>query len=255
MGDAARLQQVVGNLLGNAVKFARPGGRVDVRLSAETRAVRIEVADDGVGIHPDFLPHVFDRFAQADSSITRTHGGLGLGLAIVRHIVELHGGAVFAPSPGPGGGATFSVVLPAREGTAPDRPAGRLAPVRLDGLTILLADDDADTRETVATMLEDLGARIVATRSADEALAALDAAAPDLLLSDIGMPERDGFALLRSVRARSGPVAALPAVALTAYAGLDDRQRVLDAGFAAHVPKPVDPAALSVVIARVAGRR
>jgi PAS domain S-box-containing protein len=252
LGDANRLQQAVWNLLANAVKFTPVGGHVDVIIEqAEGRAC-ILVRDTGAGIAPDVLPVIFERFRQGDASSTRAFGGLGLGLAIVRSIVELHGGRVMAESAGEGQGATFTITLPlAPAGTgspaAVDAPAvsPRSGSPSLAGRSILVVEDDADTRELLRTVLEGTGARVSSVASAREALAAVARATPDLLVSDIGMPEDDGYALIRALRARGCTV---PAVALTAYAGPTDRDLALEAGFQRHVPKPVEQAELIGVL-------
>ena len=261
-GERPRLQQVVWNLIANAIKFTPKGGRVAVRLEREAGCARITVSDTGKGISADFLPHVFDRFRQADSSSTREHGGLGLGLAIVRHLVELHGGTVRAESPGDGLGATFTVSLPAGdsgvqpEAGAVERPGDDVDRVSsLEGVRVLVVDDDPDTREALRTVLEHCHADVVTAASSAEAIAAMDRSSPDVLLCDIGMPDEDGYALLRKVRAR-GPERGgqTPAVALTAYALDDDRRGALLAGFQAHLAKPADPADLTAVVAALARR-
>jgi PAS domain S-box-containing protein len=262
-GDAARLQQVFWNLLSNAVKFTPPGGDVRVRIARAETEVRVSVSDTGQGIEPDFLPYVFDRFRQADATTTRAHGGLGLGLAIVRHLAELHGGYVTAESAGLNRGATFIVSLPllaARgdEETAALRPDEGATPndgdsERLDGLCVLIVDDEADARDLLSDLLTAHGARAVTAGSAAEALALLDTVRPDLLLSDIGMPGEDGYQLMARLRAR-GPERGgrTPAVALTAYAHAEDRLRALRAGFQQHVAKPINTEELIAVIARLA---
>jgi signal transduction histidine kinase len=262
-GDPDRLQQVVWNILSNAVKFTPEGGRVEVALCRERAAATIRVRDSGRGIESDVLPYVFERFWQADSSPTRRHGGLGLGLAIVRHLVELHGGSVYAESAGPGLGSTFTVRLPARddlpvlEGDAGARlsrdsdPTARGA--RLDGLRVLLVDDEEDARDLVATMLASAGAVVTVAGSATEAWALLAHHLPDVLVSDIGMPGEDGHALLRKVRA-SPRLCRLPALALTAYASPEDARRAVKAGFHTHLAKPAEPAMLTAVVATLAGR-
>jgi signal transduction histidine kinase len=258
-GDADRIQQVIWNLVSNAIKFTPAGGRVEVELGRRPDLVELAVRDTGIGIRPDFLPYVFDRFRQAESAITRTHGGLGLGLSIVRHLVELHGGTVAVASPGEGRGATFTVRLPA-QGTAPDLPRHEPAAAggagerpRLDGLHVLVVDDEADARELTARMLGGAGARVTAAASAAAALGALEGELPDVLVVDLGMPGEDGYALLRQVRAlpaaRGG---ALPAAALTAYARAEDRARALAAGFQIHLAKPVDPPELVAAVAGLA---
>jgi signal transduction histidine kinase len=249
-GDATRLQQVVWNLLSNAAKFTAPGGRVEVRLVRAGPHAEVAVSDDGAGIAAELLPLVFEPCRQGDSSPTRVHGGLGLGLTIARHLVELHGGTVSAASPGAGQGATFRVRLPvaALSGDARD-PGAPPAAVDVAGLSVLVVDDDADARETIAVVLGQRGARVETAGSVQEALAAIDRARPDVLLSDIGMPGEDGYALIRRVRAlppeRGGCV---PAAALTAYAGAADRARVLAAGFQA-----ARHAGLSLTVAHRAG--
>jgi signal transduction histidine kinase/CheY-like chemotaxis protein len=262
-GDPDRLQQVVWNLLCNAVKFTPEGGRVELTLTREGTAAVIAVRDTGRGIQPEVLPHVFERFWQADSSPTRRHGGLGLGLAIVRHLVELHGGSVRAESHGLGRGATFTVLLPARDETAngSNDPGARITRdsfpaagcTRLDGLRVLVVDDEADARELVGTMLSQAGAAVTVASSCAEALTALAGPLPDVLVSDIGMPGEDGHALLRKVRA-SPRLCRLPAVALTAYASVEDARRAVRAGFHTHMPKPAEPTVLTAVVASLAGR-
>jgi len=260
-GDPGRLQQVVWNLLSNAIKFTPQGGRVEVRLEQAQDVVRIQVADTGPGIDADFLPHVFERFRQADQSSTRAHGGLGIGLAIVRHLVEAHGGTVAVESPGRGRGATFTVALPvhaARRAPAAGADAGEGAERAGQGLValkVLVVDDDADTLRAVKQLLEQAGAEVTAAASASEALAALERSLPDVLLSDIGMPGEDGFSLIKKVRgldpARGGRV---PAAALTAYTRSEDRRQALLAGYQMCLAKPVDPAELTAGVARLAGR-
>jgi PAS domain S-box-containing protein len=277
-GDADRLQQVIWNLLSNAIKFTPKGGRVTVGLHRFDSQVEIMVRDTGQGISPEFLPYIFDRFRQADGSITREHGGLGLGLAIVRHLVELHGGTIRAESDGANLGSTFSVRLPLmaiRPDADPKRgdSAARHASHTFDGafdgdaarngheallkgLRVLVVDDDSDTRSLLVTTLEQSGAEnVAACGSAPEALDALKRLLPDVLVSDIGMPNVDGYELIRQIRAL--PAAAggrTPAAALTAYATPDDRQRALDAGYNLHISKPVEPRELAAAVARLAGR-
>ncbi len=259
-GDPGRLQQVVWNLLANAIKFTPRGGRVRVALDGDGSLARIVVSDTGKGVSPDFLPYIFDRFRQADSTTTRRHGGLGLGLAIVRHLVELHGGTVGVESAGDGCGATFTVCLPiaaVRHGDhgRPRFPAEQ-APERLpvlEGLCVLVVDDQADARESVTAVLEERGAHVVVVASAAEALEAIERYRPQVLVSDIGMPGEDGYELIRKVRAlRPEEGGRIPAAALTAYARIEDRAQALQAGYQIHVPKPVDPAALIAVVARLA---
>ncbi|WP_225410222.1 PAS domain S-box protein [Stigmatella hybrida] len=265
MGDAQRLQQVVWNLLSNAVKFTAKGGRIQVLVERRDSSVDITVADTGRGIPEKFLPHVFDRFRQADGSTTRSAGGLGLGLSIVRHLVELHGGTVQALSEGEGKGATFIVTLPMsvalrREvviprSMAPDLPRGLQCPPELAHLRVLLVDDEEDTRELLRTLLEGCQVTIFTAASAEEGLATLVSKRPDLLISDIGMPGVDGYGFIARVRALSAEEGGrTPAVALTAYARMEDRARVLLAGFHSHVPKPVEPVELLAVLASLSGR-
>ena len=252
-GDAGRLQQVVWNLLSNAIKFTSKGGKVQVVLERVASQVQISVADTGIGIAPEFLPHVFERFRQADGSITRRQGGLGLGLSIARHLVELHGGSLEAHSAGEGQGSTFVLQLPIvvarwpRKATAP--PAFK--PTDLSGLKVLAVDDQQDARDLIRRVLEDCGARVVTAGSAAEGLAAVARERPDVLLSDIGMPDVDGFEFLRRVRESGGHV---PAIALTAFARSEDRTRALRAGFRMHMAKPVEPAELIAAVASVGGR-
>ena len=268
LGDSERLQQIVWNLLSNAIKFTPKRGRIQVCLQRINSHVEIVVTDTGQGITAEFLPYVFERFRQADSSITRSFGGLGLGLAIVRQLVELHGGTVHADSPGEGQGATFTVKLPLMavgpKAIEPERvhPAvGGSVPFecspRLDGLRILIVDDDADIRDLLTYTLEVCGAEVMAAASADEAISALtESSTPmDILISDIGMPDEDGYALLRRVRALEPENGGgIPAIALTAYARTQDRRAALLAGFQSHVAKPVEAAELIAVIANLAGR-
>jgi signal transduction histidine kinase/CheY-like chemotaxis protein len=267
MGDPARLQQVVWNLLANSVKFTPRGGRVHVRVWNVRSQVEVVVEDTGVGIAPAFLPHVFERFRQGDSSSTRPHGGLGLGLAIVRHLVELHGGTVEASSEGEGRGARFTVRLPTVAVAARSEPASTpvareegLSPLpselRLDGLRVLVVDDESDTRELLATVLTQLGAVVVTASSGEEALALLARERPDVLLSDIEMPGSDGYTLIRRVRSLPAEQGGrVPAAALTAYARAEDRLSALLAGFQVHMAKPVQPAELAAVLVRLSGRQ
>lgn len=259
VGDPTRLQQIVWNLLSNAVKFTPSGGRVDVRLGPDGGRASLSVKDSGIGITPEFLPHVFDRFTQADASPARRHGGLGLGLAISRQLVTIHGGTIRAESGGPGHGATFRVDLPAS-------PTATMAPARTDrrrpdlgGARVLVVDDEADSRELLLQLLASWGARAGGAGSVREALAVLAGEEPDVIVSDIAMPGEDGFALLEHVRGgdddRDAP---LPVLALTAFARAEDRRRILSAGFDAHVAKPVEPDELRATIAGLlerSGRR
>jgi signal transduction histidine kinase/ActR/RegA family two-component response regulator len=257
--DPARLQQIVWNLLTNAIKFTPREGRVDVALRENQGQVELSVSDTGLGIKPEFLPFVFDRFRQADASTTRRHGGLGLGLSIVKSLVELHGGTVDVESPGEGQGATFIVRLPVP-------PLLEEAPVRLpapeiqdtpelSGLRILVVDDEDDARTLARRVLEERGAHVITVSSAAEAMASVGQNnLPSVLVSDIGMPEQDGYDLIKQMRALPGDAGRVPAVALTALARAEDRKRALSAGYQKHVSKPVDPAELVAVIASLAGR-
>ncbi len=266
-GDPVRLQQVVWNLLSNAIKFTPKGGRVQIKLERVNSHIEIVVSDDGAGISPEFLPHVFERFRQADQRITRQHGGLGLGLAIVRHLVELHGGTVEARSEGAGQGSTFTVRLPVAPVQHPDDMAARVHPAaretlptyhcpeRLDGLRVLVVDDEQDTLDMLKFGLAQCGAEVSVASSAAEALERLVTFVPDVLISDIGMPEEDGYGLIRKIRAL--PVSGggrVPAVALTAYARTEDRMQALRSGYQMHVPKPVELAELVAVVASLVGR-
>jgi PAS domain S-box-containing protein len=264
-GDAARLQQVVWNLLSNAVKFTPKGGRVQVRLERINSHVEITVSDSGIGIRPEFLPHVFERFRQADQTMRRQQGGLGLGLAIVRHLVELHGGEVGVESPGEGQGTTFRVVLPImivhQAARGPQRVHPRVStrsgPLevmqRLDGVRILVVDDEADTRDLLATLLRQYGAQVTTAHSAQAALQAIVQQPSDVLVSDIGMPGEDGYALIRQIRSLPATQGGqTPAVALSAYARPEDRIQALQAGYQTHLAKPVEPAELVAVIASLA---
>lgn len=264
-GDSERLQQVIWNLLSNAIKFTPKKGRVQIRLERINSHVEITVSDTGIGISPDFQPHVFERFRQEDSSTTRSYNGLGLGLAIVRHLVELHGGTVAVASPGEGQGTTFIVKLPLMpvvrlQTTDVERvhptissgvPFDNLP--TLEGVRVLVVDDEADTRDLITTVLAECGAEVKAVESAAKVLEAISQWQPDILVSDIGMPEEDGYSLLRKVRAlESKRERQIPAVALTAYARVEDRIQALSAGFGQHVTKPVEPAELVAVIANLA---
>jgi PAS domain S-box-containing protein len=265
-GDPSRLQQVAWNLLSNAVKFTPKGGRVQVRLERVNSHVELTVSDTGIGIKPEFLPYVFERFRQADSSITRAAGGLGLGLAIVRHIVEMHGGTVDAASAGDGQGATFTVrlplmiVQPERAPTVRQHPrTGQgLSPVKLgnlQGTRVLAVDDEADALALLRAVLETAGAEVVTMGSPMEALETLHSAAPDVLIVDIGMPTMDGYEFIKRVRESADPsVCELPAAALTAFARAEDRTRALQAGFEMHLAKPIDPSELVASVTTLARR-
>ncbi len=259
LGDPQRLQQAISNLLTNAVKFSAVGGRVSVRMEhvKDERGglARVTVHDTGKGIDPAFLPSLFRAFEQAGEGTTRSYGGLGLGLSIVRHIVDAHGGAVRAESPGEGRGATFTIELPALAEPVESMPSPRLAdatPPRLDGVRVLVVDDEEDARMLAGTVLESAGARVVLAASADEgyrlAREAFDGAGPTVVVSDIGMPVEDGYSFLRRLRA-SDSLGALPAVAVTAFAAPEDKQRALQAGFQVHLAKPFEPGALITAVA------
>jgi len=266
-GDADRLQQVVWNLLTNAVKFTPKGGRIQVKVQRLNSHVEIVVSDSGVGINKEFLPYVFDRFRQADASTTRIHGGLGLGLSIVRQLVDLHGGNVSVQSEGEGKGSTFTITLPFAGVISDENEAEAVHPIQSDeilsfdglpslqGLKVLVVDDEADTRELIGEVLRECGSEVITSRSAAEALQALEQHRPDILISDLGMPDEDGYSLIEKIRAlpsdRGGDI---PAAALTAYARAEDRMRVLRSGFQFHLPKPVDSAELVTVVASLAGR-
>lgn len=241
MGDANRLQQVVWNLLSNAVKFTSNGGLIDVKLEIIDRYAQITVKDTGKGIIPEFMPYVFEYFRQADSSITRKFGGLGLGLAIARQIVELHGGTIKVESPGEGLGATFTVRLPLiRANTPTNQKSSQLNDnLNIENKQILVVDDEADTRELIAFVLEELGAKVITATSAKEALTLLEELTPDLLISDIGMPEMDGYSLMRQVRSLN-LTKQIPAIALTAYASEADQKQAILAGFQLHIAKPLE---------------
>jgi signal transduction histidine kinase/ActR/RegA family two-component response regulator len=274
-GDPNRLQQIVWNLLSNAIKFTPEHGRVAVRLQRVDSKVEVTISDTGPGISAEFLPHVFDRFRQANSTTTRRHGGLGLGLAIVRHLVELHGGTVLADSPGEGRGATFTVRLPMMKaaGLAEEQTAqgaaqtpGQAADAdhakasrtladfpKLTDVRVLVVEDESDAREMLHVILSQFGAEVRTAATSREALDILNAWLPQVLVSDIGMPDEDGYSLINQVRSlepdRGGGI---PAVALTGYGGPDDRRRLLSAGYQVHITKPVEVTELAAVIARLA---
>ena len=261
MGDPGRLQQAVSNLLSNAIKFTPAGGRVEVSLDTVDRQARLRVADTGEGMSPAFLPFAFERFRQQDSTSTRAHHGLGLGLYVVRHVIGHHGGVVSAESPGQGRGSTFTVLLPLAaapgEGASPlgaEQPREREDRLQA-GLTVLLVDDEEDAREALRLILQQNGMLVTTAASAREAFELVERLQPDILLSDIAMPGEDGLSLIRRVRMlpfdRGGQV---PAIALSAYAGAEDRRKALLAGFQRHIPKPVDPAHLLAAIATMTRR-
>lgn len=263
-GDPDRLQQVVWNLLSNAIKFTPEGGRVSVRLTRVNSHAQIKVIDTGIGISPDFLPYVFERFRQAESTTTKVHGGLGLGLAIVRNLVELHGGTIRVESPGVGQGATFIVQLPLISNPSPVSDLEQLAlqgqasledSLSLSGLRVLIVDDEIDTREFLVIALEQYGAEVIAAASADEAMRLLERLKPSVMVSDIGMPVEDGYTLIRRIRALAAKQGGtIPAAALTAYVREENRIQALQAGFQMHVPKPIEPMQLVAVVAKLAGR-
>ncbi|HEX3596944.1 MAG TPA: ATP-binding protein, partial [Polyangiaceae bacterium] len=262
-GDAGRLQQVLWNLLTNAVKFTPRGGRVHVTLRRDDSAVHIEVADTGKGIGPEFISHVFDRFSQEESSNSRRAGGLGLGLAIVKHLVELHGGTVEAHSDGEGTGTSFIVKIPLAPVRA-SRPEARVEsvpaadmsfPAELEGLNVLVIDDERDARDLIHTVLEQGHATVTLTSNVEDAFVAIRQHKPDVIVSDIGMPGEDGYSFIRRLRALPREEGGrIPAVALTAYARAEDRRKALSAGFQNHAAKPIEPQELVLVLANLVGR-
>ncbi len=266
MGDPDRLQQVIWNLLTNAIKFTPAGGRVEVRLERIESNIEFTVSDTGQGIVPELLPHIFERFRQSDSSSTRRHGGLGLGLSIVRQLVELHGGTVTAQSPGAGEGTTFKVRLPLMS-VHHELGEAELTPLMIESraladrqpslndLRVLVVDDEPDARELVTVVLTGGGAKVVCVGSASEALSEMERGRFDVLVSDIGMPEMDGHDLISKVRELPADCGGrIPAAALTAYAGVEDGRRAFSAGYQLHIPKPVEPAELTTAVANLAGR-
>jgi signal transduction histidine kinase len=264
-GDPDRTQQIIWNLLSNAIKFTPAGGQVEISLERVGRHIQLTVADTGQGISVEFLPHVFERFRQADSSTTRKFGGLGLGLSIVRHLVELHGGTAQVDSPGEGQGATFTIRFPllteyeescANSELVENSGDGEVeAEPSLKGLRVLVVDDDTDSRAVIAEMLLQFGAEVLTAASANDALQALELWSPDVLLSDIEMPNEDGYSLLQKIRSKDGKSGGLiPAAAITAYGRSEDRLRVLRAGYQIYLPKPVDPHELALVVASLAKR-
>jgi signal transduction histidine kinase/ActR/RegA family two-component response regulator len=267
-GDPARLQQIFWNLLTNAIKFTPKGGRVQISLERVNSHLEITVADTGEGIKPDFLPYVFDRFRQADSTSTRRHGGLGLGLSLVKQLTEMHGGTVRAKSPGEGRGAVFSIALPSiilhdLNGERPEKMHPQAAEARselcdtitLKGLTVLVVDDEPDARQLITHLLEQCHAEVLAASSAQEALSLFRGSRPNVLVSDIGMPETDGHELIRQVRALPKEDGGdTPAIALTAFARSEDRTRSILAGFQMHLSKPIEPSEFIAVVASLCGR-
>ena len=262
-GDPDRLQQAIWNLLSNAVKFTPEGGHVELRLTRLNSEIEISVSDDGQGISPDFLPHVFDRFRQQDSTTARQHGGLGLGLAIVRHLVELHGGSVRVESVGEGRGATFTITLPAAPHATPSGESRRSSIIgepqsglpSLSGVRVLLVDDLPEARDLISFALVNNGAEVRAAASATEGLSMLGEWRPDVILSDIAMPGEDGYTFIRKVRKLSEESGGMiPAATLTAYAGSKEYMKALNAGYQAHITKPVEWEELIIVVASLAGR-
>ena len=265
-GDPNRLRQVIWNLLSNAIKFTQRGGVVMIDLRCVNGTIHLRVADSGEGISSEFLPYVFDRFRQAEGSISRKQGGLGLGLAVVRHLVELHGGSIGAESAGLGQGSVFTVELPlAEERRDParaeerrrevERRRSKRGSVRLDGVHVLLVEDDDDSRKLLGTMLKRYGARVTSTKSAAEALSVFSNDRPDLLISDIGMPDQDGYEFIQKLRALPPELGGqTPAIALTGYASRKDRERALAAGYHQHIAKPIEQSEMITAIAALVGR-
>jgi len=259
-GDAARLQQIIWNLLSNAVKFTPRDGHVYVSLRRVETFAEFAVSDTGIGIDADFLPRVFERFRQAESALTRSHRGLGLGLAIVRHLTELHGGTVSAASDGDGMGATFTVRLPLAEGrissgSPPIAEAAQIRKQNLAGLRVLLVEDEPDARDLLMLTLKISGAEVQAVDSAQQALLDLQSFKPDVLLSDIGLPLESGYDLIQKIRSLPSDTSGIPAVALTAFATEKDRQRALSSGFQVHLAKPVEPRELIRAIEQLVRRK
>jgi signal transduction histidine kinase/ActR/RegA family two-component response regulator len=264
--DPNRLQQVLWNLLANALKFTHRGGEVSVKLRRTGHNVHVEITDNGEGIDPEMLPHVFERFRQGDASSTRRHGGLGLGLSIVRQLAELHGGTVSAQSGGPGTGSTFRVTLPAADALAqvnlsrstslqqsgPAAADEQQPNIDLQGLFVLVVDDEPDARALVERLLQDCQATVATAASAEEAMHFLDREMPHVIVSDVGMPGTDGYSLMRRIRSRTDAGAVVPAIALTAYVRVEDQARALDAGFQCHLSKPVEAGALLASVERLA---
>jgi CheY-like chemotaxis protein len=268
-GDASRLQQAIWNLLSNAVKFTDAGGHIEAQLTHTSTQTEISITDSGIGIQPQFLPYLFERFRQADSSSTRRYGGLGLGLAIVRHVVEMHGGRVSAVSSGTGQGSTFKITLPLMANlqaphtevpayeSKPDTPAAGTSEEtvpELDHVRVLVVEDDPDTLDLLKAVLNNYGADVVTAASAREAIDTFEHWRPDVLVSDLAMPDQDGYQLIGQLRAR-GPERGgnTPAVALTAYARNEDRRRALAAGFQMHLAKPISPKDLIAALANLSG--
>jgi hypothetical protein len=264
--DSARMQQVVWNLLTNAIKFTPKGGQVQALLQRVNSHLELSVSDTGIGIPASYLPHVFDRFSQRDSSTTRTFGGLGLGLAICKQLVELHGGSIRAASQGENQGATFFVQLPLSIMQLQDQSSARIHPTtevepgeilslpRLEGVHVIVVDDEADARDLLRTVLEAQGARVTSFASAEDALAGLKTIRPTVLICDVGMPKTDGYQLIRKFRAEEPRSERIPALALTAFARAEDRKRSLVAGYQAHLVKPFDVGELVLIVADLVGR-
>jgi CheY-like chemotaxis protein/two-component sensor histidine kinase len=259
LGDLHRLEQVFFNLLGNAVKFTDEGGGIDVSVKCRDGYVEADVTDTGIGIEPEFLPHVFDRFRQADSTTTRVHGGVGLGLSIARQLVEAHQGTLSVTSDGKNQGSTFSVRLPMAirqtdtGDASPTSEAKSPSGVRLDGIRVLVVDDEQDSREVMAHTLEDCGASVSLAGTAREALEILEQSEMDVLLADIAMPDEDGYALIRQIRSSAaGRIATIPAAAVTAHARDDERRQALAAGFHLHLAKPFEPGQLTRTVQALA---
>jgi CheY-like chemotaxis protein/two-component sensor histidine kinase len=273
LGDPARLQQIITNLLSNAIKFTPEHGRIEIQLLRIDSHARLQIRDTGVGIAAEDLPHIFERFRQADSSNIRTHGGLGLGLAIVDYLVRQHGGEVYVESEGTGKGATFIIEFPLTSSEVVSSDLGRVdlfseqarlmlenpetfTGQKLEGLRILIVEDDADTREMLKTILERCGATVTAAESSNAALAEISHRIPDVLISDIGMPGESGYELIKKIRSLDPDLGGrVPAVALTAYAGAADRRRALLAGFQTHLAKPVEPDELLAVVASLSNQQ
>jgi CheY-like chemotaxis protein len=261
LGDEGRLQQIVWNLLSNAVKFTPRGGTITVRIARAGPVLRLTVQDTGRGIEPDYLPHVFEAFTQEDGSMTRSYEGIGLGLSIVRSLVELHGGRIRAASGGAGRGATFTVELPVLEEASPAVRAQEPGPRRvaaaadntlseLRGVRVLVIDDQDITRDLVAAVFRRAEAEVAAASSVREGVAAFDSFSPHMVVCDLAMPDEDGYAFLRTVRALSPPASATPIVALTAFGHPEDRRLALAAGFDEYLKKPIDPAELTATVLR-----
>jgi CheY-like chemotaxis protein len=260
--DAERLQQVIWNLLSNAIKFTQPGGRIEVSVRHVNSHVELEVRDTGSGISPEFLPHVFESFRQWESGSTRRHAGLGIGLSIARHIVELHGGSITAASEGLNRGSTFAVRLPIASSISTEapravpaaRPPSLVLPAGLEGLRVLVVDDEEDARDLLGVLLQASGIEVRAADSAERGIIALEEFTPDVVVSDVAIPGEDGYALIRRIRTLPSKLAETPVIALTAHARSEDRSRALVEGFNAYLSKPVEPADLLAAIADLAGR-